>query len=409
MGIWLTSAEHERWLRHHGLALLAFGRRTTEGLPAGGGAWLRDDGTPDLSRPLLTWLTSRTVHVYGLGALLGVPGCAAIAEAALRGLTGPLRDTEHGGWFSSVGSDGPEADKSCYAHAFVLLAGATGAQAGVTGARALLDDAAAVFLDRFWDGAAGLCIDTWSTDFAVADPYRGLNANMHAVEAMLSVASLTGDGDWLARAHSVSRFVVGQAAANGWRIPEHFDESWTPMPEYNADQPAHQFKPYGATVGHALEWARLLIHLANALGPAERDELVDASVSLFDQAVADGWAPDGAPGFVYTTDWHGAPVVADRLHWVLAEGINTAACLYRQTGEERFAAAYQQWWDHAATYHLDHRHGSWIHQLASTNRPAASVWSGKPDLYHAFQTTLVPRLPLYPMMAAALDRPGTAR
>ena len=36
------------------------------------------------------------------------------------------------------------------------------------------------------------------------------------------------------------------------------------------------------------------------------------------------------------------------------------------------------------------------------NRPAAGTWAGKPDVYHAFQATLVPRLPVWPPFAAAL-------
>jgi len=32
------------------------------------------------------------------------------------------------------------------------------------------------------------------------------------------------------------------------------------------------------------------------------------------------------------------------------------------------------------------------------------VWPGKPDLYHAVQATLIPRLPLAPTMATALAK-----
>ena len=46
--------------------------------------------------------------------------------------------------------------------------------------------------------------------------------------------------------------------------------------------------------------------------------------------------------------------------------------------------------------------GSWHHELDPGNRPQASVWRGKPDLYHAVQATLLPRLPLSPSLASAL-------
>ena len=37
----------------------------------------------------------------------------------------------------------------------------------------------------FWDDQAGLCVDGWDTSFTTCDSYRGVNSNMHAVEAML--------------------------------------------------------------------------------------------------------------------------------------------------------------------------------------------------------------------------------
>ncbi len=132
----------DAWLDAECRRLLDFGRRVVH--PRGGAAWLDDDGAPDLGRPVHTWITSRTVHVYGIGALLGVDGAASTAAGALDGLRGVLRDPEHGGWFAAVGPDGePDDTKSCYAHAFVMLAGSTAVVAGLPGADDLLAEATA--------------------------------------------------------------------------------------------------------------------------------------------------------------------------------------------------------------------------------------------------------------------------
>jgi len=398
---WLTSPTHHAWLRRHAVDLLVFGHRS--GRQGGGAHWLDDDGAPDTTRPHQTWITTRTVHVYGVGALLGVPGCADVAATALAGLEGPLRDATNGGWYNAVDGDTPTDGKWCYDHVFAILAGATAGHAGLPGGRELYDDATTVFLDHFWDDEAGLCLDTWDTAFDELEPYGGLNANMHGVEAMLSAAAYSGDDAWLDRAERVCRFVVGQAEANDWRLPEHYDSRWTAVLDYNRDRPADQFKPYGSTVGHSFEWARLLVHLVNAPIDTDRSRLTDAACRLFDRAVADGWGPDGAPGFVYTVDWDGTPVVRDRLWWVLAEAISAAAVLHHQTGEALYADRYRRWWDHAATHHIDPVDASWRHQLDHANRPATTVWTGKPDLYHVFQTALIPTLPRYPMLAAAID------
>ena len=157
---------------------------------------------------------------------------------------------------------------------------------------------------------------------------------MHAVEAMLAVADATDDDAWRRRAARIAGFVVDLAASYDGRLPEHFDSDWTPELDHNADQPADPFKPYGATVGHGLEWSRLLLTLDAALPD---DRLLPTAELLFDRAVADGWEVDGAPGFVYTTDWSGRPVVPDRMHWVLAEALAAAAALHRRTGAKRSA------------------------------------------------------------------------
>jgi len=99
-------------------------------------------------------------------------------------------------------------------------------------------------------------------------------------------------------------------------------------------------------------------------------------------------------GFVYTTDWDGTPVVRHRMHWVAAEATATAAVLHAVTREESYATWYQTFWDHIDFALRDREGGSWWHELDSANRPSATVWSGKPDTYHALQATLVPRLPV---------------
>ncbi|QAY69791.1 AGE family epimerase/isomerase [Xylanimonas protaetiae] len=397
-----TTTPHRTWLDAETRRLLDFGAAAA--LPQGGAAYLDERGRPDPAQGVQTWITARTAHVYALGHLLGVPGAGAVADAALAGLTGALRDDAHGGWFHAVSTTGePDraAGKSAYDHAFVMLAAASATVADRPGASDLLAEATAVYLERFWDEAAGRPVDTWDVAFETLDPYRGLNATMHSVEAMLAVADAVepgAAGPWRDRAARATAFVVELAAAHDGRLPEHFGPDWTPDLDLNADRPGDQFKPYGATPGHGLEWSRLLLHL-EAVRPGP---WLGAAVALFDRAVADGWSADGAEGFVYTTDWQGTPVVRTRMHWVVAEAIAAAAALHTRTTDTRFADLYATWWDYAERYLVDAEHGSWHHELDPANRPAATVWPGKPDVYHALQATLLPRLPLAPTVARAL-------
>jgi len=62
---------------------------------------------------------------------------------------------------------------------------------------------------------------------------------------------------------------------------------------------------------------------------------------------------------------------------------------------------YRRWWDYAATY-LVRQDGSWQHELDEENRPAGTVWPGRPDLYHSVHAVLLQRLPLAPSAPVAL-------
>ncbi|MET0425512.1 MAG: AGE family epimerase/isomerase [Actinoplanes sp.] len=383
------------WLPAETGRLLDFGRNFPH--PLGGAAWLRTDGTPDLDAPVQTWITARMAHVYSLATLLGVPGAGSLADAALAGLTGILHDDRHGGWHPAVGAAG----KSAYDHTFVVLAASSATLAGRPGAPDLLTEALDTLVERYWEPGPGMFADHWDTGWQQLDDYRGLNANMHAVEAMLAAYDATGRTECLHRALAVTERAVDLGRQHGWRLPEHFDPQWQPQLDHHRDRPADPFQPYGATVGHALEWSRLILHLEAALGTGAPDQLRPAAESLFAQAVEDGWAVDGAPGFVYTTDWAGAPVVRQRMHWVAAEAIAAAAALHARTGDQAYADHYDTWSGHVRDHFVDREHGSWWHELDPGNRPASSTWTGKPDLYHAVQATLIPRAPLAPGLAAA--------
>ncbi len=399
----MTKAEELRWLRAQFESLLGFGRASLQ--PDGGAQWLDEDGRPDPARPVHTWITARMAHVYGLAALLGDDD-GTTADLALDGLRNVLADRVDGGWFASVGTQ-VDAEKSAYAHAFVVLAAATGTVAGRPGADVLLDEALTVLDRHFWEPAPQMFADSRARDWSVTDPYRGANANMHAVEALLAAHDATGDSQWWERAAAICDRIVDVAARNEWRIPEHYDQSWAPQLEYNADRPRDPFKPYGSTPGHGAEWARLLVHLdvaaptpANRAADGRPGPHIDAAAALFDRAAADGWDAEHG-GFVYTVDWSGRPVEARRFHWVAAEMVAAAGILGRVTAQSRFESMAQDWWVWIRAALVDDARGSWRHELDEFNRPSATTWAGKPDIYHAVQAVLLPQLPLAGSLAAS--------
>ncbi|MCR5283324.1 MAG: AGE family epimerase/isomerase [Lachnospiraceae bacterium] len=394
----LDTEENRAFLHDSAEALLAFGKHFPS--PGGGSFYLGDDGMPLKERSRETWITSRMVHVYSIGAMMGYEGAKKLAAAGLWGLTGELQDSEHGGFYAGRTADGGILPgKQCYAHAFVILAACSAYLAGIDGAEELLQDAIRIYDERFWNEEEGMAADLWDTEFSALDPYRGLNANMHSVEAFLAVADTLGDDVFHQRAGRIIDRVLEWAKKSDYRIPEHFSQDWKPEYEKYADHPDDPFKPYGATPGHGMEWARLIVQwcsssFADTLWKQEaeskRQYYIREARRLFDMAYEDAWNADGAEGFVYTTDWSGKPVVRDRMHWTLAEGINTAAVLYRKLGEQAYADAYEGFMRYLDACVMDHERGSWYHQLDAQNRPKDTVWPGKPDLYHAFQAMLIP-------------------
>lgn len=387
----LDTQENKEFLQGLRDNLLEFGHRFPS--PGGGSYYLGDDGTPWTERPRETWITSRMCHVYSMGTMLGHKEGKELATAALKGLLGELHDDKNGGWYAGLTADNQVLpNKACYAHAFVILAGTSAVLADIPSGKELLNDALAVYDKYFWDEKIGLSVDTWNTEFTELDTYRGLNANMHSVEAFLAVADAINDEKYRTRAGRIIDSVVEWAGNNNWRIPEHYGSDWTPDLECNKEKPDDQFKPYGATPGHGIEWARLITQWAVSSYNDEGNlqKYISIAENLYNRAVSDAWDADGAPGICYTTGWDGKPIVHDRMHWTLAEAINTSAVLYRATGKDKYSSDYAMFMEYLDKYVVDHVNGSWFHQLDRNNKLLTTVWPGKSDIYHALQATLIP-------------------
>ncbi len=406
---WLDTPTHAAWLEDSTRRLLRFAIGSA--LPEGGFAYQDVDGSPLPGRTPQLFLTARMAHASAIGSVLGIPGSGALLDHAMASLTGLFADTEHGGWFSDPTQ--PDARKAAYDHVHVGLAAASACAAGHPDGPALLASAIEIIDTRLWDEEAQALRESFARDWSDSEQYRGANANMHGLEAFLAIGDVTGDARWHRRGLAMAtRIVREHAAPNGWLLAEHFDEQWRALPDYNRDEPNHPFRPYGATYGHSLEWARFL--LALRASPVFADEagddwLVDAASQLARTALERGWAADGQEGLVYTVDWDGTPVSRLRLHWPICEGIQASSALLRATGDPMWEGWYRKLWDHAATYFIDER-GTWINELDENMAPSGAVWPGRPDYYHCIGALVVPMQPLSPFVTlAAAGRPSAIR
>jgi mannose/cellobiose epimerase-like protein (N-acyl-D-glucosamine 2-epimerase family) len=397
---WRDRPDHRRWLVAEADSLLAFYEPDLID-PSGGFANLDVRGRPladERARPLHE--TTRMVHCFAIAHLIGRPGAADIVDHGVKAIRERHRDPRHGGYFWSFDDDGPrERDKLAYGHAFVLLAAASAKCVGHPEADALLADVAEVLETRFWDKAHGASAEEFRDDWTPFSDYRGQNANMHLTEALMAAYEATGERGFLAKAESIADLILRRAAAaNEWRVPEHYRADWTVERDYKGSD---MFRPYGVTPGHALEWTRLALQLW-ALGGRRLAWLPDAARGLFARALAEGW-DKARGGIYYTLEWSGAPRVRDRLWWPVCEGIGAATFLDALEGGESVEAQsveaksveawYRRLWDFAARHFIDRRDGGWLPQLDDSLEPIDGYFVGKPDLYHALQACLIP---LYP-------------
>lgn len=385
------------FLRAHVLHTMAFyeGRALD---PSGGFFhFFKDDGAvyDPTTRHLVS--STRFVFNYAMAARrFGNVQWRSAARHGLRFLREVHRDPTTGGYawqlrWRSGRKQVLDATNHCYGLAFVLLAHAHAAMAGVTEARAGISETFELMEQRFWEPAQSLYADEADAQWQLSS-YRGQNANMHACEAMLAAFDATADGRYLDRAEAIADAVTrGLAAKAGGLIWEHYRADaagdWQPDWDYNRDDKTNIFRPWGFQPGHLTEWAKLLLILerhrpATWLLPRARELFAAGVTHAWDAehgGLVYGFAPDepcpGGERFVVCD--------ADKYFWVQAESLAAAALLAGRTGDDGYWDWYDRLWSYSWRHFVDHEHGAWYRILTPDNRKYGDEKSpaGKTD-YH---------------------------
>jgi len=389
---WRKSEFHRQWLMGQASDLFDFYQFSAPN-PKGGFFDLDETGKP-MHGPCIRQLpfTTRMVHCFALGQLLGRPGAADLVDHGMDYLWNHHRDPDHGGYFWGV-SDGFASDpaKQAYGHAFVMLAASSAKTVNHPLADKMLADVTDVLLQRFWEKSHGLTSEEYAADWSKISDYRGQNSNMHLTEALMAAFEATGDNQYLNMATGIADKLIHQiTAANGWRLPEHFHPDWTMNNDYLGDV---MFRPSGSTPGHWLEWSRLLLQLWS-LGGKQHGWMVEAAKALFHQAISEGWDKKTG-GFYYTVDFTGAPLLADRLWWPACEGIAAAAYLANLEPNPHYEDWYQRIWNWTNRHLIERAYKSWVPQLDPDLNPVEQIFKGRPDIYHSLQAVLIPLFPTH--------------
>lgn len=384
----LASEEHRSFLKSDALNQLQF--FSTAKRPDGGFYALDHDGSPIPDAPQELHATTRMIHCFSLAKIAGWTQGEDLLDHGLQYLMDHHRDPENGGFFWSTGSGASSnKNKLAYGHVFVLLAAASATAAGHPEGPSLLDEIDGVLDQYFWDEERGLFKEEWSQDWQPISTYRGMNANMHGLEALLSAYEATGQSKYLQRAGRIIDFFVGKIApAEGWRIPEHYDENWE-IDRSFAGNP--MFRPKGTTPGHSFEFARLLLQF-NELNETSDAELIRKAEHLVQTALQDAWDQD-AGGFVYTLNYDGTPAIRDRYWWPVTEAIGALAAFLKVDPKSVYLEWYHRLWEVADRLFIDHNRGGWFPEVDSAGSVVSQQFVGKADLYHSFQAAILPLTP----------------
>jgi len=401
---WTDRPYHRHWLIQQADALFDFFQQPSIN-PAGGFYELTDDGKPQ------TWLnglrqihvTTRMVHCFSIGSLLGRPGSDEIVDHGLSYIWEKHRDAEHGGYIWSLDNTGlKDTSKQAYGNAFVLLAASSAKVAGRPMADQILADITEVINTRFWEEANGAVTEEFNRDWSPISNYRGQNSNMHLTEALMAAFEATGDRSYLDKAERIADLIINRNARKlGWRVAEHFDSNWVLDEGYRG---ADMFRPAGTTPGHWLEWARLCLQLW-VLGGKKIDWLREAAQGLFKASIELGW-DSSRGGFYYTLDWQNQPALKQKLWWPVSEAIGAATFLKAHVGGDYYEDWYRRLWDFAANHLIDIDNGGWHPELTEDLKVGSSLFEGKPDIYHALQACLIPLFPAEGSLTRAIVESG---
>ncbi len=402
-----SQAGHRAWLRAQADSLLGFFERGFVS-PDGGFYDLDDTGKPlnPDGQIYPIHIASRAVHCYAIASLLKRPGAGDIVDHGMKFIWNRHRDQKNGGYFWSIGKDGPaDTNKQGYGHAFVLLAASSAKVVGHPLADRMLADITEVLNSKFWEEQHGAIAEEFTADWQQLDggTYRGQNSNMHLTEALMAAYEATGNRDYLTKAERISDLVIRRIAGSlDWRVAEHFDVSWNVDKTYY--HPNEMFRPAGTTPGHALEWARLVLQLW-VLGGKKQDWMPEAAKGLFAQAVSLGW-DKARGGFFYTLDWENQPDKRQKLWWPACEAAAAAHFLNEHAPSEFHTQSYKQIWELIDASFIDHKNGGWHEELTEDLKPSHELFPGKGDVYHALQACLIPLQPATGSLTRVIPEAG---
>ena len=329
-----------------------------------------DDGTTfDAARKHLVSSCRMTFNYCTAERLFGESRYRDLWQRGVTFIRDRHRRPEQGGYTWTFSADRRDDTNHCYGLAFVLLMYAAVHRQGDSAAAGDLRTTWEIMERHFWLPDAGLYADEAASDWSRISDYRGQNANMHACEAAIFAYEATANRRFLDRAVQLAHTIaVEQADKGDGLVWEHFRPDLSLDWDYNRDDPANLYRPWGFQPGHQTEWSKLLLLLHRH---APENWMLERAQTLFDRALTTAWDTDNG-GIFYGFAPDGSICDSNKYFWVQAESFAAAALLARATEDDRYWNWYERIWDYCWHHFVDHQHGAWYRVLTADNRKLSS-------------------------------------
>ena len=227
-------------------------------------------------------------------------------------------------------------------------------------------------LDRqFWDEDAGMVVEEWDEAWTMLDGYRGVNANMHTVEALLAVGDLQPRGadpdPGRARLRARQRLADPRALRRVLDAAPRLQpgRARAPVPAVRRDRrPLVRVEPADARAARRARRRRAGVDARGRAGAVRRG-----------RARGLGGRRRRRVRLHRRLGRHARRTRSGCTGWS-TEALAAAATLHAATGDASYAAWHEQWWAYAEA-HLDRPRARLLAPRAGPGQPAGGGHLGR--------------------------------
>jgi cellobiose epimerase len=322
-------------------------------------------------------------------------------------------DKKNGGFYTTVTRDGKfkssdMGDKIAYGNAFGIYGLAAYYRCSEDTAALSLAKQAFYWLeshshDSLYKGyyqhmeMDGTPVKRTATTASTAETgYKDQNSSIHLLEAFTELYQVWPDSLLAIRLKEMFVLVRDVITAGKGNLVLFFQPDWTPVSFRNTDRQtvlAHHNLDH-ISFGHDVETAYLLMEAAHVLGIKDDPFTLAKAKKMVDHALKNGW--DSQLGGFYDEGYYFAgsdtiTIIKDSKNWwAQAEGLNALLMMsdYCPADKQAYFKKFQQLWQYAQLYLIDHVHGDWYSggldkEPAQKMGAKGNIWKGT---YHVLRS-----------------------